>query len=277
MPKNGSMGVSENTHLKQEHFTVVMNTHMAIVRSIMQRKAWVDPHYVYIDLNAGAGRYTDERGTPITGSPLRTLAIADRLALPLWGCLCESNRRTAAALQGALTAWGLEEQGGTLRRGATAMWIAPASYLEGVPHFLDACLPPTTRRKAPYYGMIYSDENGAIPPFALLGECARRLPYCDLLIHVAATTIKRQRYSPAHPLMLRLDELMATVPKTTWVVREPYTHQHWTFLIGTNWDSFPRFRKQGFWPVSSPEGASILRRLSRNQEEYSGQGSLFAP
>jgi hypothetical protein len=134
-----------------------------------------------------------------------------------------------------------------------------------------------TRHPKSHYGLIYSDENGALPPFALLGDYARHLPHLDILIHVAATPIKRQRLSPNHPLSERLDELMATIAKEQWIVRQPYGHHQWSFLIGTNWDAFPRFKRQGFWPVSSPEGARILRILSWTTQERSDheQQNLF--
>lgn len=276
MPKKGSVGVSANTQLKQNHFRMFMQAHMRIVQSIMEHNQWVFPRYIYFDLNAGPGRYEDEEGIEVVGSPIQTLTVADGMNLPVWAWFCEQDKNSCELLRAELRQRGMQERGDEFTDGATSAWLYEGSYTIGLPQSLSVLLDPSLASRQ-YYGLIYSDENGSLPPFALLRLCAQQLRYCDILIHAAAAPIKRQFYSPVHPLMRRLDELMATVPKDCWIVRDPYGKHQWSFLIGTNWDAFPRFKRQGFWAINSPEGASILRRLSLNREEFNGQGDLFIP
>jgi hypothetical protein len=96
------------------------------------------------------------------------------------------------------------------------------------------------------------------------------LEHCDIIIHVAATPIKRQFYSSMHPLSQCLSEMVKTIGKAIWIVREPHEHFQWTFLIGTNWDSFPIFKRHGFHGLWTPIGREIMRRLDYNLEEYIG-------
>jgi hypothetical protein len=56
--------------------------------------------------------------------------------------------------------------------------------------------------------------------------------------------------------------LIRDVPKRYWLIREPYYQHQWTFLIGTNWDTFPDFSRHGFVTIDSPHGREIMRLIS---------------
>ena len=246
MPKQGSAGFSDNTPMKEEHFRMILGTHMRIVKGLLGRQRWMVPFYVYGDLNAGPGDYSPAYGFPLFGSPVIALTVAKAIGLPLQAAFYEQDATTIIALRRALLNSGMwaDPQRPDLffRTPEQAALIYEGDYhtnaLTALEHFQEHHNPKSI------YGLLYSDENGNCPPFALLGDYAKVLPRLDVLIHVAATPIKRQFYSPVHPLMKRLDELMAMVPKDYWMIREPYGRHQWTFLIGTNWHSFPRFRTQ---------------------------------
>ncbi len=277
MPRNGSVGYSDNTPIKQEHLRVLLRTHMPIVKSIMQKR-WVEPCYLYLDLNAGKGRYAVD-GAWLYGSPLIACAVAQAFDVPLQAVLCERDHASLRSLRRELITFGfasVPDQEDLYHNHHQIMAsVCPGDYEVSARDFLAHLQQHTSKER---YGLLYSDENGSCPPFALLSEYARTLPYLDIVIHLAASPIKWQRVSTVHPFRQRLDELMSTIQKTYWLIRDPYGHHQWTFLIGTNWPAFPKFRKQGFWPIDSPEGASILRRLSWTTKERQAhlQGNLFA-
>jgi hypothetical protein len=265
MPMIGSAGYSSNTPLKQYHFSILADTHLHIVRGILSRAAWAFPSYLYIDLNAGPGQYVLDDGSYSLGSPLQMCLRADALGMPLTPYLCESDPTTAHTLRQTLVSHGLPTQG-----------VTDGNNRVTVPHVLSNLTRSSGYALSTCYGLIYSDENGSLPPFDLLGKCAQSLRLCDILIHVAATPIKRQYYSDRHPLIERLDEMIAQVKKAHWYVRKPYGQHQWTFFLGTNWNAFPDFSKYGFFDTRSRAGANILKSLSYNHKERSGeQGDLF--
>lgn len=277
MPKDGSVGISDNTPYKQYGFGKILKPHMGMVRGIMRRHAWVVPSYVYVDLTAGSGRSSWE-DTIIHGSPIVALDMARSLHVPLHGFLCERDAQSAQSLRYELRHRGLREHNAHpdvfLASTGQDYTLYEGDHQIYAPVILEHLHLHQGQRL--YYGLVYSDENGRCPPFDILGAFARVQARMDLLIHVAATPIKRQYYSPIHPLMKRLDQLMETVQKDYWFVREPYGRFQWSFLLGTNWKLFPEFRGIGFHDTRSAEGASILRRLSLNRSAYDAQLDIFA-
>lgn len=277
MPHNGNVGYSGNTPLKQNHFRVLLDTHMHIVLDFFKRKPWIEPQYFYLDLNAGPGRYAVQ-GEDLYGSPLIACAVAQAIGLPLHAIFCERGGTEVEALRQELARFGFRSDAAHPdvfhNQRSIVATICAGDYMVTGKDLLEHLTQHHTQKR---YGLIYSDENGSLPPFALLQAYAQVLEYVDIVIHLAASPIKWQVVSPVHPLSQRLDELLQTIPKRYWWIREPYMQHQWTFLIGTNWERFPRFKKQGFWPTNSPEGASILRKLSfstKERRDYE-QGELF--
>ena len=74
MPKymNGTLGSSEETKVKQQHFREIIRPHMRIVKGAIngKMKGIGDPQYLYIDMNAGCAWYPDGKGSYFTGSPV---------------------------------------------------------------------------------------------------------------------------------------------------------------------------------------------------------------
>jgi hypothetical protein len=277
MPRDGSAGYSEYTRQKQEHLWLILNTIGGVLNGIIQRHQWVNPYILWWDLNGGPGCY--HNGS--IGSPLLALQMARKYDLPFeasaWEIDDESHGRLVQNLVriGRLRLVDTTNRQAILRaedtRDAIRYTVYPSDYNVSIPKGLKD-LQSTAKSR---YGMIYSDENGRLPPFTLLRQCAEVLEHCDIIIHVAATPIKRQFYSSMHPLSQRLSEMVKTIGKVIWIVREPHEHFQWTFLIGTNWDSFPIFKRHGFHGLWTPIGREIMRRLDYNLEEYIGQLDLF--
>jgi hypothetical protein len=276
MPRHGNVGYSKNTPVKQDHFRLLLDTHMRIVNGLFQAKPWIEPLYFYLDLNAGPGRYPVHDDW-LYGSPLIACAVAQAIGLPLQAIFCEQGAREVQSLREELIRFGFAKtvEEDVFHNARTIMaTICADDYLvtskELLRHFQEHI-------HIKRYGLIYSDENGNFPPFDLLGQYALVLPYVDIVIHLAASPIKLQRVSPIHQLSRRLDEFLGDIQKRYWMIREPYLQHQWSFLIGTNWSRFPQFKRQKFWPINSPEGANILRKLSFTTKERRNhdQGNLF--
>jgi hypothetical protein len=105
MPRNGSVGYSDNTPLKNQHFTIMLQTHMRIVRSLAARYTWIEPVYHYIDLNAGPGCYR-VAGEVVYGSPIIACTVADQERLPMSATFCEQDEQSLAALRHSLITFG---------------------------------------------------------------------------------------------------------------------------------------------------------------------------
>lgn len=277
MPRNGSVGYSDNTPFKQKQLWEILRKHMHIVKAIIRKHAYVESTYLYVDLNAGSGRYPIN-GELIYGSPLQALAVAQQFNIPFQGMLFERDPATLTTLRLELVRFGLtrsQEHPDLFHNFQHLMaTICPGDYEVLARDFL-AGLPSGPHKL--HYGLVYSDENGAHIPFPLLALFAERLPKIDILIHLGTTIPKLLRVSRIHDYHARLDELVHTVPKDFWLIRDGIGQHQWTFLIGTDWDSFPKFRSLGFWPLESPEGANILRKLSLTTSERRAheQGNLF--
>jgi len=60
---------------------------------------------------------------------------------------------------------------------------------------------------------------------------------------------------------------MASIDKRVWLVRQCSGRHQWTFLLGTNWDSFPEFHNHGFFKADSPVGQQVLEQLDNTATE----------
>lgn len=268
MPFYGSAGFSENTPLKQQHFGIILEAHAEITKAILRKYPWATPYYLYFDMNAGPGLYPDNT----SGSPIISTDVLQHLGMPFCGYCVEDNQATYERLchtfrrvyapyeqQEAITKYLIPENGRVL------LHHSPSH--KAVEDFL-ALLKTWPYSYSSMYGLVYHDPNG-YPEFETLQRCADTLPRTDILIHCQANIIKRCFHSPRHPSYdKRLDQLMQSIKKDYWLIREPYGRDQWTFLLGTNWTDFPEFRTIGFYKTASHEGKRILQKLSLKSEEY---------
>jgi hypothetical protein len=110
-------------------------------------------------------------------------------------------------------------------------------------------------------GAITADPTGVID-FDLIARLATqpgRRQY-DLLLYVSGTSLKRMRRAGfANGDVRLLTERMELCNKKLWIVRKPAGPFHWTWLVGTNWDS-PRGAMPA-WPGPDFISRSYAREM----------------
>jgi len=247
MPVIDGVGISDHTPLKESGLGCILRMHMRVTKSIIaKRESFAHPDYHWFDINAGFGQYPE-----CPGSPLVFLNEAKQIGITYQATFIEQDATNVSRLASCIG----DNRNVTILCGDN-MRLLPivAGQLSG-------------RRQ--HYGMLYTDPNG-IPSFDLLSGVSRFpvLRKVDFLIYVSATSIKRSRR--AHPdKYVGLTEYLATIDKRHWLLRDISTvgaHQ-WTFLLGTNWDGFPEYRKEGFYRADTKDGKAIMNILATTQEE----------
>lgn len=252
MPIEHHMGVSVNTKTKQEHLKHIINTHISICEHIINKNSWASRRYLWIDMNAGKGawdpRPDDPQQEPINGSPLVFLNAMMKRPTPFVAFFIDNHKANCDTLRQFTDLFGNST---SVRNGDNKHELIEISN--------------ELRRN--HYGMVYSDEN-AMVPFDTLAKFSEK-PQCqrvDILVHMPATTLKRVRsaYPDRHKQLQ--DEILG-IKKKYWIVREPVSRHQWTFLIGTNWEAFPQFRRHGFHRLNSKDGREVFLKLNHTQQE----------
>ena len=249
MQDDDGYGFSEHTYLKQQHFKGILKMHLRITQAVFSNQQWAKPPYYYFDLNSGPGVYKGE-----DGSPLIFLKCANALAVDYSAVFIEINEDRYNQLIENIKLY-------------QDVKVFLGNYNDIIPQFLGY----SNRNKL---GLLYSDETGKRPPFELLSKVASDYQRLDLLIYLSATNIKRIRRSPKTDLLETLIESIEKIDKKMWIVREPIAQHQWMFLIGSNWDNFPTWKKQGFYRINSKKGREILRYLTFTKDELEEQRQL---
>ena len=269
MPKHRDLGYGQFTFDKAEAFQTILRMQMVIARAVIQKYSpkYTPLPYLYLDLTAGPG-YSEPR-RQIKGSPLIFLEQASRPLpvgrsedkfmppVPFEAHFFEKDAEFAAQLEHnivpfraashchGLTVYHADYTDPTV--GVCSLWPAPQKYR---------------------YGLVYIDPSGDLPDFATLACLAEKFPRVEILIHIAATIVKRR--SQAHNIPERLADLIGKIPKPHWLIRKARRgdkHQ-WTFLMGTGIDRlFRGLKREEFHPIDSPEGQRILEQLNYTQQE----------
>lgn len=247
MPVMNGLGYGAQTDEKQDHFRKILSLHMDIVQSIRFAKG-----YTFIDMNAGCGRYNG-----IEGSPCIFIQERNRLSKPNRGIFIESCGNHASCLKAIVgdepdVFIHNEDHGDALRRFKNKLPIG--------------------------FGMIYHDPSGQVPNFELLSEISNYSAFrrVDIMIYLSATNIKRIRTSGRCDGAKCLEDYIPTINKKSWIIREGSGKHQWTFLIGSNWVSFPDWKKLGFYRLEDSRGSSIMNRLNHTSSELSSKsGQLY--
>lgn len=257
-----NVGQGDHTQQKQDDFQSLLSLHIKIVDNITSRpgNAW-QRYYSYIDMNAGPGLYDG-----IVGSPILFLSQIESTSIPYMAIFIEEERCNADELNSRVAPLDL--------RGAVKV------VNDNHDHALRNGAAPTKST----HGMIYHDPNGTVPNFDLLSELSRKPAFqrIDFVVYLSATNIKRvRRFEQAtgrDAKVKLLTDYLKSVNKSTWIIRKPIGKHQWTFAIGSNWVNFPAWEKRGFYKIDSPEGKSVLERLTYTDSELddmSGQMSFF--
>jgi len=195
-------GFSKNTSAKQEQFKYFIGIHLGICKGIFkgnQNKAWLSHTYHYIDLNAGTG-ISEAYGE---GSPIIFLQQA------------ESKKVDSSCYFVDIKDSVLEE----LKRNVSG-FSCQAHYfscdnklaLESISESLYSHSP---NNKKALYALLYSDENGTVPPFDQLSKVFKGKKYLetiDILIYFSATNVKRCLKSDTADVYKRLTDYIRNVP-----------------------------------------------------------------
>lgn len=250
-------GCSEHSEFKQQCFREFMSEHTAICREIGKR--WERWEYLYIDLFAGPG-YVPIKPA-ILGSPIIALRAMEGMSF---------------------RAMAFEEDEENMRRLADRIWDCAVfgRWQDNLEIALDD-LSAIDRR-----GLIYADPNKLAPNDLSLIDCLAglanrpRTSYCDILLHVPATTWKRVQGAGNHPRSLTLTGELGRIGKKVIKVSAPDRQWQWVFFLLTNFPS-PRFGKAvGWYDIGSPRGKLIVDRITKTREELDReipQGYLFRP
>ena len=271
MPLINGIGVSENTSVKQETFRSIMQTHIKMCKEIFKKQAsWRKKEYLYVDLNAGSGRYEG-----IKGSPLIFLDVVkqEKLNVPINALFCEINQDSWFSLFKECDKYfsdsNLSKYADYIKLTGD---IGQAKCInEDNRRWIENLSRTQPKDQKRQYGIIYSDPNNHEANFGGLAKMSKINTFrqTDIMIHISATTMKRM-YG-ANNNNTRLMDAISHIDKKLWIIRRPYTAHQWTFLIGANWDRFPKFKNLGFVELSTKEGQDILTQLNYTAKEVQEQ------
>lgn len=248
--------ISAETEPKEADFRGILNMHMSIAKAIIVRQA--GPPYLYIDLYAGPGRLAF-RGKEFDGSPLIFMDTAKQLDVQTVSAFYEQDPAIADRLKGALASAG----------GTGHFEVHPERCEVGFPKLLERM---GTRG---WYGLIYSDPIRDEIPHALLNAAAQKLPRVDLLSYVSATQYKRRRGVDENRPFLA--DHIAAVDKKFALIREPIGMWQWTFVLWSNWDGLPDWKRRGFYRLDSERGQQIMERLNLSAREQTETANTPLP
>lgn len=262
MPIISNIGQSGCTSQKHDDYRHLIKVHMMITKVIMKKHSgWAASEYMHFDINPGDGE---------AGSPTITTGIANALELPYRAVFIEVDDQNAGNLAARMAE--------NLR-----VVVEHGDHNEVLPYYIsNPLVKDKSGRLRGVYGSLFSDGNGTLPPWELLTQFSQAYPKIDLIIYLAATTVKRARTSAKAQRDIDLpylNERIESIGKKNWIVRESQDKHGWTFLIGTNWDAYPDFqkRKLPFWRMASKEGQDILNRITYTHAEREHEGQLSLP
>jgi hypothetical protein len=244
--------ISAETEQKERDFRGLLYMHVLACRGILSRRPRAMP-YLFMDLHGGPGDLVyPGNGHAFPGSPLIALEELNKAALPYETVHWEKNQATATDLRYAVARY-------DLRRAAS---VRPMAFEEGLSAWLKQ------RGRQPWrYGLVYSDPIGDPIPVAALNAVAGQFPRVDLLAYVSATNQYKRANANGVGHGRRLSEDVQAVNKQFVLIREKRRAEHYTFILWSNWDHLPDWRKRGFHRLDTDAGKEILEVLDCTKEE----------
>jgi len=262
MSKDGSVGRSNFTPVKNDFFRSFISAHLSITHGCLEKyRDWVNPNFLYFDLCAGDGQtYPD--GTE--SSPIIFLTEASKYSdINFFIRLVEIDKISSQKLEQAIIPY--------ITKGDNCLVLNMDN--------LDFLKMPTEtmfsdiNQKGKYYGIMYLDPNGSNLPLPEMTNFLDKkdFSYMDVLINRNCTAAKRiNGYRPGTKETVY--DIVDMLPKKIWYIREPETQHQFSLMYGTNfmWDPLRRLLdKWNFYDAKSDEGDALMTYLSNPKVHYS--------
>lgn len=226
---------SDTTIIKQEKFEKLLDLHIRVCQQIFSKPNTVNKIYRYIDTFSGLG----------DGSPSIFKKLIEQHSLEFEADFFEINKEAGKSLKNILKDFG------TIRIGDSKLLVQT--------------LAPSDSQ----YGIAYLDSFGGESLYLDTPQIAfclsQKFRKVDILLNVNATSIKRPRGAGFTDIYAI--DIIDQIEKSYWIVSEPYGKHQWAFLIGTNWQHFPTWEKEGFYNIGSNDGQEILRIINFSKNE----------
>lgn len=259
MPVKNGIGYGEWTRLKNDHFTELIKVHTRICKKISLKHTFASPSYQYIDFNAGTGYHPEEEYP--TAIPT-TMHYLNEVGMNGHFHLIEMEKDNCNELN---ELWGANPDVNIYCGDHNKMY---EKVLESIPfqrgdkkNDIDSMLS---------YGLLYYDPSefgsgGDWHSMRTIGACSRapQMSRIDILIYVSANMLKRVKHLIGG---YNLTYWLNSINKEYWIIRKPEGKEQWTFLLGTNWKSYPDFRHIGFHRKDSKEGKSYMEVLTYSEK-----------
>ncbi len=252
--------ISAETRLKEEDFRGLLKMHLPVCRGILSRHPdW--PSYLYVDLHGGPGWLSYRGGPEFPGSPL--IAVQEILDAGLQADTLHFEddpaitRRLQSALYDSLMA---------------STTVCAERFEEGVMRWL-----VEHGRQWNRLGLAYSDPIEDPIPVDTFNLLAQQLPRVDLLAYVAANNQYKRANANGHGHGRRLADDIAAVRKHVVLIREPSRAEQYTFILWSNWDRFPEWKRRGFHRLNSPRGQEILAVIDCTKREMHARRNIPLP
>jgi hypothetical protein len=274
MPIKGSVGTSRFTPIKNKIFREILDAHLNIVWNIHQRhSSWVNPNYLFLDLNAGDGQPTTDGSL---GSALSFIDIASQYKdMSCIGRFIEIDSNSCLMLEQSLSSRSMVFSGplyqswkkdnvevDILNESNENFLRLPSSCIFGLNYF------HSDKKKS--FGLIYCDPNNGDTPIIELSKVLSypEFKYLDVLINRNCTAAKR--INGVRPNSREtLFEIVEILPKDFWFIREPETQHQFSLMLGTSSKKLPRFKNLGFHNIKSVKGKILMNSLSYPKTVYS--------
>ncbi|MFC1959830.1 hypothetical protein ACFLYO_03880 [Chloroflexota bacterium] len=257
MPVQDGMGYSEFTNKKHEDFQTLLAVQMKVVKNIFNKYAYLENCYLYFDINPGDGSETGK-------SPVIAVDLLRGLQLPYTAIFTEREQSNAKKLS---QHFGNDNN----------VIVEQGDHNTIIPRYIER--PPACDSKGTtsyVYGSLYADPSGTEPPWELLQQFANQYPRIDLIVYLSATNYKRIR-GEARTRGIQVPNLqdrIKDIAKKNWIIREPEGMHQWTFLIGTNWQSYPDYKRLGFVKLESKRGKAVFEKLVYTEREQHDRRQL---
>jgi three-Cys-motif partner protein len=250
MSRRRGVGCSEHSRFKQEMLRQFMIEHISICRSIGAR--WPIWEYLFLDLFSGPGFLPDY--PDVDGSPLIALKLMDG-SLPYRALFFDEDPEVVKQLQSRIRSF----ENATVLNGR-----CQDSVFDLIGNLITEIM---------RCGLIYVDPNKIVPndlsPIDLLVKLANHpvTKYCDILLHLPATSYKRVRallkYKDSPTLMNDLGRLGKTCVK----ISETDGRQQWVFILLTNFEKATFGRSIGCFDAKSGYGRVLFNKVTMTIKE----------